>query len=274
MRYVTVWWSFCISMSTRPMTASATRSWTPSNVFNRARILLLENTRFYPQEKNNDPDFARQLTRCGDLFVNDAFATAHRAHASTEGVARLLPSYAGLLMQRELRSLSPLLDNPDHPYVALIGGAKTADKLHALEHLLPSVDRVLVGGMPASTLLKAKGVNVETSATDEDTADAMIKAVLGRVASRMDEEHARLFAQDLPEPLSLETLHGHQEVTPGFSLDQFVADIQNQFHLEHAHARKLIARILHVVRNNVPTDHKSEWENGLPAEWVRVIEYA
>src|SRR5215208_4830605 len=109
-------------------------------------VLLLENTRFEPGEEVNDPQLAASLARLGDLFVNDAFGAAHRAHASTVGVAELLPSYAGLLLEREETALSRLLNDPERPFVAVLGGAKVSDKFAVLEHLLGRVDALLLGG--------------------------------------------------------------------------------------------------------------------------------
>ncbi|MBD3345398.1 MAG: phosphoglycerate kinase [Chitinivibrionales bacterium] len=134
-------------------------------------VLLLENTRFHPEEKKNDPDFARKLSEHGEIFVNDAFASAHRAHASTEGVAHYLPSYAGLLMMKELEVLSSLLQNPDHPSIAIMGGAKAADKIGVISRLLPDIDMLLVGGVPATTLMKAKGMEIGVSIVDNDALD-------------------------------------------------------------------------------------------------------
>ncbi|MBA3451122.1 MAG: phosphoglycerate kinase, partial [Chloroflexia bacterium] len=126
-------------------------------------ILLLENTRFEPGEEANDPDLAADLAQLGDLFVNDAFGAAHRAHASTVGVASLLPAYAGLLLQREESMLSRLLSDPERPFVAILGGAKVTDKLAVIEHLLDRVDALLLGGGMANTLLLAQGYDVGAS---------------------------------------------------------------------------------------------------------------
>ncbi len=131
-------------------------------------ILLLENVRFHPEEERNDPPFARRLAQLGDLYVNDAFATAHRAHASTEGVAHLLPHAAGFLMEAELRSLSRLADDPVKPFVCAIGGAKIKDKIAMLERLSELVDAFCIGGGMANTLLAARGVNVGRSLRDDD----------------------------------------------------------------------------------------------------------
>jgi len=131
-------------------------------------VLLLENLRFHPEEEQNDPAFARQLAELGDLYVNDAFGTAHRAHASTEGIAHYLPAVAGLLMERELEAFARILDNPERPLVAIIGGAKVSSKIGVLEHLLGKVDRLLIGGGMACTFLKAQGKEVGRSLLEPD----------------------------------------------------------------------------------------------------------
>lgn len=131
-------------------------------------VLLLENVRFHPEEERNDPAFARQLASLADLYVNDAFGTAHRAHASTEGVAHLLPSAAGLLMIAELNALSRLLDRPRKPYVCAIGGAKVHDKIGVFTHLTARVDAFCIGGGMANTFLAAQGVGVGKSLHDAD----------------------------------------------------------------------------------------------------------
>ncbi len=126
-------------------------------------LLLLENLRFDPREEKNDPDLAQELADLAQVYVNDAFGAAHRAHASTEGVAHLLPSCIGLLMQREIDALSRLLEDPDHPFVAIVGGAKVSDKIKVLQNLLPRVDSILIGGGMANTFLAATGQLVGTS---------------------------------------------------------------------------------------------------------------
>ncbi len=131
-------------------------------------VLLLENVRFHPEEERNDPEFARRLAALGDLYVNDAFATAHRAHASTEGIAHLLPNAAGFLMEAELSALSRLVDRPAKPFVCAIGGAKIKDKIGVLSRLAESVDAFCVGGGMANTLLAANGVDVGASLRDAD----------------------------------------------------------------------------------------------------------
>jgi len=140
-------------------------------------ILLLENTRFEPGEEANDPALAAELARLGDLFVNDAFGSAHRAHASTVGVAELLPAYAGLLLLREEATLSRLLHNPERPFVAVLGGAKVTDKLAVIAHLLDRVDALLLGGGMANTVLLAQGHEVGASLAEPNHIEAARKLV-------------------------------------------------------------------------------------------------
>ena len=131
-------------------------------------ILLLENVRFHAAEEKNDPAFARQLADYADLYVNDAFGTAHRAHASTVGVAQLLPAYAGFLMERELAMLSKLMENPTRPFAAIVGGAKISGKLKVLDTLMAKVDVLILGGGMANTFLLAQGKAVGKSLAEHD----------------------------------------------------------------------------------------------------------
>lgn len=131
-------------------------------------ILLLENIRFIPGEEKNDPAFAQDMAQWGDVYVNDAFSTAHRAHASTEGIAHLLPSYAGRLMEEELHALHMTLDNPKRPLMAIVGGAKVSTKLPLLENLLSKVDILVIGGAMANTFLAALGHDVGASLYEPD----------------------------------------------------------------------------------------------------------
>ncbi|RME08621.1 MAG: phosphoglycerate kinase [Anaerolineae bacterium] len=131
-------------------------------------ILLLENTRFYPQEKKNDPEFARQLASLAEVFVNDAFGTAHRAHASNVGVAAYLPAVAGLLMEKEIRYLGQVLAEPQRPFVAILGGAKISDKIGVIRNLLAKADQILIGGGMANTFFLAEGYPVGDSLVERD----------------------------------------------------------------------------------------------------------
>jgi phosphoglycerate kinase len=127
------------------------------------QILMLENTRFHPGEEANDPEFSRALAELGDLYVNDAFSSAHRAHASTEGIARHLPAHAGRLMQAELEGLTQALENPDRPVAAIVGGAKVSTKLDLLGNMVARVDLLIIGGAMANTFLAAQGIDVGRS---------------------------------------------------------------------------------------------------------------
>jgi phosphoglycerate kinase len=132
------------------------------------QVLLLENVRFWEGEEANNPAFAQSLAALGDVFVNDAFGTAHRAHASTEGVAHILPGVAGLLMEKELAFLGGVLDAPKRPLAALLGGAKVSDKIKVLERLIGHADAIYVGGGMAATFLKAQGLNIGKSLLDAE----------------------------------------------------------------------------------------------------------
>src|SRR5688500_2295628 len=135
-------------------------------------VLLLENTRFLPGEEKNDDALARSLARLGDFYVNDAFGAAHRAHASTAGVARhLRPAVAGLLMEKELEYLGRALAEPERPFVAILGGAKISGKIDVIEKLLPVVDRMLIGGAMACTFFRAQGVETGKSLVEPDRVD-------------------------------------------------------------------------------------------------------
>jgi len=134
-------------------------------------VLLLENTRFHPGETKNDPAMAQQLAALADLYVNDAFGSAHRAHASTEGVAKFLPGVAGFLMEKEIRYLGAAIENPARPFIAILGGAKIGDKIGVIRNLLSKADRVLIGGGMANTFFKAQGLAVGDSLVEEDVLD-------------------------------------------------------------------------------------------------------
>jgi phosphoglycerate kinase len=150
-----------------------------------AHVVLLENTRFLGGEETNDERLSRSLAQLGDLYVNDAFGSAHRAHASTEGVAHYLqPAVAGLLMQRELDYLGGALENPKHPFVAVLGGAKISGKIDVIEQLLPKVDRLIIGGAMACTFFKAMGLETGKSLVETDRV-AMAKELLARAGDKL-----------------------------------------------------------------------------------------
>ena len=134
-------------------------------------IALLENTRFWPGEEKNDPELVKAIAANADFYVNDAFSAAHRAHATTEGLAHVLPAYAGRSMQAELEALGKALDHPEHPVAAVVGGAKVSSKLDVLQHLVTKVDHLIIGGGMANTFLAARGVSVGKSLCEHDLAD-------------------------------------------------------------------------------------------------------
>jgi phosphoglycerate kinase len=131
-------------------------------------VLLLENLRFHKEEEQNDPAFAQQLAALGDVYVDDAFGSAHRAHASTEGVAQYLPAVSGFLMEKELNFLGRAISSPARPFIAILGGAKISDKIGVVQNLLPRADRVLIGGGMANTFLKARGLELGDSLVEAD----------------------------------------------------------------------------------------------------------
>ena len=147
-------------------------------------VLLLENTRFHPEEEKNDPGMAKQLASLADIFVNDAFGSAHRAHASTEGVARILPGVAGFLMEKEIKYLSAAIDDPKRPFVAILGGAKISDKIGVIKNLLTKADSILIGGGMANTFFKAQGYPMGDSLVEPDALDTA-KEILSQSGNKL-----------------------------------------------------------------------------------------
>jgi phosphoglycerate kinase len=165
-------------------------------------VLLLENCRFYPDEEENNPSFAKELASFGDIYVNDAFGTAHRAHASTEGVAHYLPAYAGFLIEKEVKFMAPLLENPEKPFVAIIGGSKVSSKISVLESLVKTCNTIVIGGGMAYTFLKVQGHSIGKSLVEDDFLDtaknflAAAKAKKVNVILPVDHICADNFAED------------------------------------------------------------------------------
>ncbi|MFA6217250.1 MAG: phosphoglycerate kinase [Candidatus Omnitrophota bacterium] len=152
----------------------------------KEKIILLENLRFHSEEEANDPQFAKDLASLGDVFVNDAFGTAHRAHASTAGVTKYLESAAGLLLEKEIIYLGNAIQNPKKPFVVILGGAKVSDKIGVIENLLPKCDTILIGGGMAYTFLKAQGKTIGNSKLEKDKID-LAKALLEKAVSMKKE---------------------------------------------------------------------------------------
>jgi len=147
-------------------------------------VLMLENTRFHPGEEKNDLELAKQMSVLGEVYVNDAFGSAHRAHASTEGVARFLPAVSGFLMEQELEYLGRAVANPEHPYIAILGGAKISDKIDVVETLLSKADKLIIGGGMANTFLAAQGLNMQDSLV-ETTSLETAKAILANSGDKL-----------------------------------------------------------------------------------------
>ncbi|MBI5295835.1 MAG: phosphoglycerate kinase [Chloroflexi bacterium] len=162
-------------------------------------VLMLENTRFHKGEEKNDLDLAKQMASLGEVYVNDAFGSAHRAHSSTEGIARFLPAVSGFLMEQELEYLGRAVSNPEHPYVAILGGAKISDKILVVETLLSKCDKLIIGGGMANTFLAAKGYNMQDSlveAASIDTAKTLLAKFGGKLILPVDAVIADAFAPE------------------------------------------------------------------------------
>lgn len=147
-------------------------------------VLMLENTRFHAGEEKNDLDLAKQMAALGDVYVNDAFGSAHRAHSSTEGVAHFLPAVSGFLMEQELEYLGRAVSNPEHPYIAILGGAKISDKILVVETLLSKCDKLIVGGGMANTFLAAKGYNMQDSLVEAGSVETA-KAIMSKAGDKL-----------------------------------------------------------------------------------------
>ena len=147
-------------------------------------VLMLENTRFHKGEEKNDLDLAKQMAALGDVYVNDAFGSAHRAHSSTEGVAQFLPAVSGFLMEQELEYLGRAVANPEHPYIAILGGAKISDKILVVETLLTQADKLIIGGGMANTFLAAKGLNMQDSLIEKEAVETA-KSILEKSGDKL-----------------------------------------------------------------------------------------
>ncbi|HSI72550.1 MAG TPA: phosphoglycerate kinase [Fimbriimonas sp.] len=168
-------------------------------------VLLLENVRFHSEEESNDPGFAQRLASGIDVYVNDAFGTAHRAHASTEGVAHLLPGVAGFLIEKEVQALGRALGNPDRPFVAILGGSKVKDKISLIENLLPKVDKILIGGGMAFTFIKGRGHEIGKSLLDADNVD-YCKRLLDEHADKLELPRDIVVAPEMTETAQTQTV--------------------------------------------------------------------
>ncbi|MDR3052197.1 MAG: phosphoglycerate kinase [Oscillospiraceae bacterium] len=204
-------------------------------------VMLLENLRFHKEEEKNDPDFAKALASLADIYVNDAFGTAHRAHASTEGVAHYLPAVCGYLIQKELDVMGKALENPDRPFVAILGGAKVSDKIGVINNLLEKVDVLIIGGGMAYTFQKALGGNIGNSLLEMDKVD-LAKELLAKAASKgvrlilpVDNEAGDKFSNDA---LRI-TVHS-QDIPDGFEGMDIGPNTRVIFAAEIARAKTVI----------------------------------
>ncbi|MEP7289396.1 MAG: phosphoglycerate kinase [Chloroflexota bacterium] len=174
-------------------------------------ILLLENTRFFPGETKNDPELAKKFARFGDIFVNDAFGSAHRAHSSTEAVAHLMPAVAGLLMEKELDYLATALEQPKRPLDAILGGAKVSDKIKVIESLLAKADKVLIGGGMANTFFRAQGRKMGKSLVEETALD-MARDLLSKADGKLVLPIDQVIADDFKNDAHTQVLDATQDV--------------------------------------------------------------
>ncbi len=180
-------------------------------------ILILENTRFYPGETKNDPELAKKFARFGDIFVNDAFGSAHRAHSSTEAVAHLMPAVAGLLMEKELDYLATALENPKRPFVAILGGAKVSDKIKVIESLLAKADKLLIGGGMANTFFKAQGRQMGKSLVEETALD-MARDLIAKGGDKLVLPVDQVIADDFKNDANSRTIDGSENVPDGWQV--------------------------------------------------------
>lgn len=181
-------------------------------------VIMLENLRFHQGEEGNDPDFVAALAKLADVYCSDAFGTVHRAHASTEGVAHVLPAYAGLLVEKEIAALSRVVHNPAKPFVLVMGGAKISDKIELLENLIPKADRVLIGGAMANTFLRAQGFDTGASLVEESQLDTARRLVAladsGSTLLLLPVDY--VVTDDVRNPLRVDVRLAH-EIQPGDS---------------------------------------------------------
>jgi phosphoglycerate kinase len=190
---------------------------TASRRLPRGGVAVAENTRFYPGEEQNDPYLAQKFAALGDLYVNDAFGSAHRAHASTEAVARILkPAVSGFLMERELRYLGEALDVPKRPFVAVLGGAKISGKIDLIEALLPKVDEILIGGAMACTFFRAMGLETGTSLVEPDRLE-LAKALVQKAGRKLVLPSGAVVGQKLEAGTPTQTVHRDQ-IPPGWAM--------------------------------------------------------
>jgi len=202
-------------------------------------VLLLENVRFHAEEEKNDAAFAKQLAALAEVYVNDAFGSAHRAHASTEGIAKHLPAVAGFLMEKELEYLAGAVTNPAHPFVAILGGAKISDKIGVIENLLTQADKILIGGGMANTFFKAQGIKVADSLVEDaslETAKKLMEKAKGKIVLPVDAALGDKFDKDA----HVKTVKVSDGVPDGWRILDIGSETVNQFAQEIKGAKLIV----------------------------------
>lgn len=220
----------------------------------RGGVAVVENTRFYPGEEKNDPDLARVFAGLGDLYVNDAFGSAHRAHSSTEAVAKLLkPAVSGFLMEKELAYLGGALDHPKRPFVAVLGGAKVSGKIDLIESLLPRVDEILIGGAMACTFFRAMGLETGTSLVEEDRIE-MARTLMAQAGAKLVLPKGAVIAQRLEAGVPTRSV-GREAIPPGWAMFDIDAQSEQDFASRIGRAKTVIWNGPMGVFETPPFDH-------------------
>jgi phosphoglycerate kinase len=220
----------------------------------RGGVAVAENTRFWPGEEKNDPDLARGFAALGDFFVNDAFGSAHRAHASTEAVARLIkPAVSGFLMEKELAYLGGALDQPKRPFVAVLGGAKVSGKIDLIENLLPRVDEILIGGAMACTFFQAMGLETGNSLVEADRVE-MARALMAKAGAKLVLPKGAVIAEKL-EPGAPTRSVSREQIPPGWAMFDIDAEAERDFAARIARARTVVWNGPMGVFETPPFDH-------------------
>ena len=233
---------------------AAAESITATKRLPRGGVAVVENTRFWPGEEKNDPEVAKMFAALGDVYVNDAFGSAHRAHASTEAVARLLkPAVSGFLMEKELEYLGGALDKPKRPFVAVLGGAKISGKIDLVEALLPKVDAILIGGAMANTFFKAMGLETGNSLVEDDRVE-MAKTLMGRAGGKVVLPSGGVIARELKEGVPTRTVNRDQ-IESGWSVFDIDPATEKEFARRIAEAKTVIWNGPMGVFEMPPFDH-------------------
>jgi phosphoglycerate kinase len=220
----------------------------------RGSVAVAENTRFFPGEEENNTDLAEKFAALGDLYVNDAFGSAHRAHASTEAIARILkPAVSGFLMERELRYLGEALHNPKRPFVAVLGGAKISGKIDLIEALLPKVDEILLGGAMACTFFAAMGLEVGKSLVEPDRVD-LARDLMSKAGKKLVLPSGAVIAQELAAGVETRTVRRDQ-IPPGWAVYDIDPETEKSFATIIEQAGTVVWNGPMGVFENPPFDH-------------------